>query len=113
VGKAQIMTIQSQYKRTSSLGFAIFGNCFNHCRMSSVFVEPESEIKHWVPVETSHYSSVLKILPWNSMAYGTKVPVAHTQHPIVTASFLAADKAFALSQLPLCKTTFVLRLGSI
>jgi len=81
--------------------------------MSSVFVELESEIKHWVPLEASHYSSVLKILPWNSMADGTKVPTAHTQHPIVTVSFLAADRPFAISLLSLCKTTFVLRLGSV
>jgi hypothetical protein len=54
--------------------------------MISVFVEAESEIKHWDPLEASHYSSVLKILPWISMADGTKVPVAHMQHPIVTAS---------------------------
>jgi hypothetical protein len=86
VGEVQIMTIQSKYKRISSLGFENFGNCFSHCTKSSVFVEPESEIKHRIPLEASHYSSVLKILPWNSMAHGKNVPVAHT------ASLLAADK---------------------
>jgi len=81
--------------------------------MRLAFVKPESEIKHWFPLEAFHYNSVLKILPWNSMTDGTKLPVAHMQHPIVTASFLAADKPFAKSQLPLCKTTFVLSLVSV
>jgi len=112
VGKVQITTIQSQYKRIFFLGFTNFGNCFNHCRISSVFIKPESEIKHWIPPEASHYSSVSKILTWNSMADGTKVLVAHMQHPIVTASFLTSDKPFAINQLPLYKTTFVSSINS-
>jgi hypothetical protein len=46
------------------------------------------------------------------MADGTKVLVAHMQHPIVTASFLASDKPFAINQLPLYKTTFVSSINS-
>lgn len=35
----------------SSLGFAIFGNCFNHCRMCSVFIEPDSEMRRLITAQ--------------------------------------------------------------